>query len=429
MNLHSTSDHPTISGAAMDQPAPARRRGPVLAVGLLAALALLAAMLWMRAPRGLRVPLADVRIATAERTLFRDEIAVRATVQPLRAIVLDAVESGRVEGVLVRDGAQVDEGQVLFRLSNPQRRLELLQRESERAQQISNGLTLRVNLDAAQAERRRRLADQKFELDLAERRYERQRQLADQGFVSRAALQDDADHVAQLRRQYASDLASHDSQDRMRARALTQMDEANARLEKGLKLVSSGIDALAVRAPMAGRLTDFHLQVGETVSPGQHLGRIDDPSQFKLSALVDEYYLSRVATGRAGSVTVAGAAHALVVSRILPQVHDGRFTVELAFADGMPAGLQPGQSLDLSISLGDNTPALVLPNDAFVADTNGTWAFVLDADGRHARRRALRTGRRGQRQVEIAAGVAPGERVIVSSYAAFGKADTLDMTQ
>jgi len=418
-----------VSGAAMDQPAPARRRRPAVIAIVLVALALLAAVLWARMPRGLRVPLADVRIALVERAPYRDEIAVRATVQPLRAIVLDAVESGRVEGVLVRDGAAVAEGQVLFRLSNPQRRLELLQREYERGQQISNALTLRVNLDAAQADRQRRLADEKFALDLAARQHARQDALAQRGFVSAAALQDDADRVAQLRRQYESDLASHVAQDRMRERALREMDAANARLETGLQLVNSSVAALAVRAPMAGRLTDFHLQVGETVTPGQHLGRIDDPTQFKLSALVDEYYLQRVAQGRPGSVAVDGKAYALAVNRVMPQVRDGRFTVELGFTGAAPAHLQPGQTLDLSIVLGDANSALVLPNDAFIADAGGTYAFVLDADGAHARRRAIRTGRRGQRQVEILAGLRAGERVIVSSYAAFGQAETLDLSR
>jgi HlyD family secretion protein len=47
-----------------------------------------------------------------------------------------------------------------------------------------------------------------------------------------------------------------------------------------------------------GVLTDFRMQVGQTVRPDQHIGRIDDPQHFKLSAQVDEFYLSRLTVGR-----------------------------------------------------------------------------------------------------------------------------------
>lgn len=412
----------------MDQPVPKRRGRRLLVAGaVLIFIAILATALWSWMPRGLRVKAADVRIATVERTLFRDEIAVRATAMPLHSVILDAVEAGRVEEVLVRDGAEVSQGQVLFRLSNPQRRLELLQRESERAQQISNVLTLRVNLDAAQAERERRLSEQRFALALAERQHARDAALARQGFVSSAALQDSADRVAQLRRQLQMDEDSHARQERMRDSAVTQMEQATARLEKGLELVSANVAALAVQAPVSGRLTDFELQVGQTVSPGKSLGRIDDPQRYKLTALVDEYYLHRVAAGRPGSVIVNGTPYLLTLNRIMPQVRDGRFSVELVFAAGAPPPLQPGQSLDLTITLGNDARALVLPNDAWVSDANGLVVYVLAADGRRAQLRSVRIGRRSHRQVEVLTGLAAGERVIVSSYAPFGQAPSIEL--
>ncbi|MEB0288865.1 HlyD family efflux transporter periplasmic adaptor subunit, partial [Cryobacterium sp. 10S3] len=74
--------------------------------------------------------------------------------------------------------------------------------------------------------------------------------------------------------------------------AVAQMEYAIKTIETGLTLVNATVDALVVRAPVAGRLTDFRLQIGETVKTDQHIGRIDDPDQFKLTAQVDEYYLN-----------------------------------------------------------------------------------------------------------------------------------------
>jgi HlyD family secretion protein len=417
------------SGAAMDQPM-RRRRGRRLLLAAAAVLALAAAAaLWRQVPRGLQVARAELRIASVTRGLLRDDLALRAVAVPLHSVMLDAVESGRVEEVFARDGALVRQGEVLFRLSNPQRRLDLLAREAEHAQQISNLTNLRIALEANRTERERRGAELAFALALAEKQHARDAALAQQGFVSPAALEDGRDRLAQQRRLYQSDNAGHKSEAATQRDAVRQMEQAIGRLEAGLQLVNATIEALAVRAPVSGRLTDFHLQVGETVKPDQHLGRIDDVGQFKLSAQVDEYYLNRVALGRQGTASIDGRAHALTVSRIYPQIKEGRFGVELAFAGGQPDTLNPGQGAEALVTLGGASAALLLPNEAFMNDSGGMAVYVLERDGKSAERRPLRSGRRNNSQVEVLGGLAAGERVIVSSYAAYGKAARLQLTE
>ncbi|RSZ58423.1 efflux RND transporter periplasmic adaptor subunit [Massilia atriviolacea] len=413
----------------MDQPLQ-RRRGRRVLAGAAAALLLAAGALalWRQLPQGLQVARADVRIATVARGSFRDDVALRATAAPLHSVMLDAVESGRVEEVFARDGANVRQGEVLFRLSNPQRRLDLLAREAEHAQQISNLTNLRIALEASRMERERRGAELAFALTLAEKQHARNAALARQGFVSPNALEDGLDRVTQQRRLFDSESAGYKTEAATQRDAVRQMEQAIGRLEAGLQVVNATIDALAVRAPVSGRLTDFHLQVGATVKPDQHLGRIDAVDQFKLSAQVDEYYLNRVAVGRQGTATINGRAYALTVSRIYPQIKEGRFTLELAFANGQPETLNPGQGAEALVTLGGASAALLLPNDAYIDDSGGVAVYVLDKDGKTAERRALRSGRRNNSQLEVLGGLAPGERVIVSSYAPYGKAARLQLT-
>jgi HlyD family secretion protein len=417
-------------GAAMDQPLPRRHgRRRIMAAAAIATLLAGAAALWQLTPSGLQVPLTSVRIASVEQGTFRDEVTLRATAAPLNTVMLDAVESGRVEEVLARDGATVKQGDMLFRLSNPQRRLELLARESEHAQQISNFTNLRVAAEASRAERQRRLADLAFALTLAEKQHQRNAALAQQGYVSGNALEDSTDKLAQQRRMLDTEQASNVTETAIQRDALQQMQQAIARLEAGLQLVHANLAALAVRAPVDGRLTDFHLQVGETVRPDQHLGRIDDLARYKLSAQVDEYYLNRIAVGRPGTAVIAGRSYALTVSRITPQIKDGRFTLELGFDREQPDALSPGQSTEVAITLGGSRPGLLLPNDAYINDGAGTWVYVLDSRGTQAARRGIRIGRRSQSQVEVLAGLAAGERVLVSPYAAYGNSARLQFTK
>jgi HlyD family secretion protein len=178
----------------MDSVAPKRRGKRLLfacAGGVLLALLVYGAWLWV--PRGLQVSSAEARLATVEKGVFRDDIVVRATAEPLNSVILDSVESGRVEEIFARDGALVRKGQLLFRLSNPQRNLELLERQAEHAQQISNLSNLRVSQEAGRTEHQRRLSDLEFALQQGEKQHARNLRLAQQGFISNVALEESND--------------------------------------------------------------------------------------------------------------------------------------------------------------------------------------------------------------------------------------------
>jgi HlyD family secretion protein len=139
----------------MDQPLPKRHRNYVMiAVCVVVLLAAITAVVQL-VPRGLRVSKADVRIATVESGVFRNDVVVRSTVDPLHTTILDALDSGRVEEVLAIDGAMVEQGELLYRLSNPTLGLDLVARQADRAQQISNLSNLRVVLEASQTEHQR----------------------------------------------------------------------------------------------------------------------------------------------------------------------------------------------------------------------------------------------------------------------------------
>jgi HlyD family secretion protein len=416
-----------ITGAAMDQPLPKKQRNLIVLGACVLLPILVAAAFWKLVPRGLSVPEMELRIATVKQDLFRNDLVTRASAAPLHSVMLDAFQSGRVEEVLANDGAHVSQGDLLFRLSNPQLRLELVAREADRAQQISNLSMLRVAIEAGETEHQRRLLDQNFALDQARKQHARLAPLAKEGVVSTAALEESEDRVAREAKGLEDELSRFDVEARIKRDGARQMERAIERLDAGLKVVNESIEGLAVRAPIAGRLTDFHLQLGEIVKPDQHIGRIDQPGAVKLVAQVDEFFLDSVSSGREGVATVNGRDYAVTISRVFPQVEHGRFTMELLFSGDAPTGMSPGQSAETRLTLGESSPGLILPNDSFINDTGGTWVFVVSPDGETAVRRPIRLGRRNNRQVEIASGLREGERVIVSNYGGFGKVERLQI--
>lgn len=421
---------PVVSGVAMDKVVPVNHKKHIAkwAAGALSFVAL-GVIAWQIMPKGLQVSASDLRIQAVEKSVFYDDIIVRANAQPYNSVMLDSVESGRVEEIFIQDGALVKQGQLLFRLSNPQRNLDLLQRKGEHTQQISNLANMRVGFQMSATDHQRRLSSLQFELHQLQKKHDRNQRLAAQGYISNVALEESQDAVDRQQFAVNEQLQNQAQEAKVRSAALMQMETGIHGLQNGLKLVSSTVEALAVRAPIDGKLTDFQLQVGESVNTGKRIGRIDDPKHFKLAALVDEYYLSRVTVGQKGNARMQEKSYPVEVKTVYPQIKEGRFLVELKFTAQEPEKLNPGQSLDTTITLGDPAPANILPMGAYINDTGGTWVFIVAKDGKSAERRTIQLGHRSNRQVEIVSGLDAGDKVLISGYINFINVQRLEINR
>jgi HlyD family secretion protein len=431
VTLREKSDAP-VSGGGMDKLVARRSmpRNARLAIGaaVLAALAL-AAFLLAPARNSQAVESARLTVASVTRGQFEDYLPLRGRVTPSLTVFLDAVEGGRVERILVEDGAVVREGQPLAILSNSDLQLNVLARQTEVTQQINSMRSQELALSQTRLANERALIEAELATQTAQRQYQVQRPLAERGFVAGRAVADSRDVLnaaqrrsAVLRRQQATD-------ERLQSQQLAQLRSSASALNTSLDLARASLDALNLRAPVSGQLTSFSIQVGQSLQRGERLGQIDSAGRNKLVAQVDEFYLGRVAEGQTATADIGGKAYRMRVAKIYPQVQDGAFSVDLAFAQGEPAELQRGQTVQVRLTLGDPAPALLLPTGAYYNETGGHWVFVVAPDGRSAVRRQVRLGRRNTNYVEVLDGLDPGERVITSPYTGFAERDRLDLTE
>lgn len=421
-----------ISGAGMDRRVGKsrwRRYGP--AAGGAAAVVFAAFALWIARPAGGSVQTVSgdrLEIAAVERGLFEDFIPARGRAEPARTVYLDSVEGGRVESVEVRDGADVEAGDLLVVLSNSQLQLDVLSREAEVAQQLNNMRSLELDLERTQLDHRRNLVELDYQITRLTRVVERRQQLVDRNAASEAELQDAVDELNYFQERRAVTIEARDTDERLMQTQMEQIRESTVRLERNLEVARRNLENLNVRAPVSGVVTALDAEIGQSLMPGQRLGQIDSPNEFKLTVSLDEFYLSRVSLGLEAQAEVGGEPYRSRVSRIFPQVEEGQFTAELLFdEEGAPPALRRGQSLSLRLYLGEAEEALVLPAGAFLAETGGNWAFVLIESGAAAERRAVRTGRRNSRLVEVVDGLEEGDRVVTSSYEPFGDVERLEL--
>jgi HlyD family secretion protein len=361
----------------------------------------------------------EITVSRAEQAPFQDYLPVRATVAPLHSVFVDAIEGGQVNSVAALDGAPVQAGQVLATLSNPQMQLDVSSRAAAITGQLGNSSAEQLALQQTLATERSAIAQTSYDLLKAQRDLSVRRELHAQGFESDASVKnfsDDAQYYAGrltlLRTAYAHDTA-------LAQRQTAQLDDTQKRLRGNLDDVQSSLQALTIRAPLAGRLTVFQVQPGQTVKQGDQLGQIDSVDAFRLDADIDEFYLGRISEDQPATASFDTTTVVLRVSRVHPQVTNGQFHAELNFTAAPPPGLRRGQTLDLRITLGRTQITLVVANGPWLEASGGNFIFVLDPDGRHAARRAIISGRRNPEQVEITSGLTAGEHVITSSYARF----------
>ena len=348
---------------------------------------------------------------------------------PKDEVYLDALDGGQVAEVLARSGDQVAAGQPLVKFRNTALELDVLDREGRLVESITQLQTFEKQLEETRVANAKTAAEIAYNVVRLSREAQRRDVLLAKGFFPREQADQLHDELNYQRRLLPMQDDSNRRQEVLRQAQLPQIEAEMATLRQSLAVTRSKLDSLVLTAPVAGKLSENDLQVGQILKPGDRVGEVVPASGFKAKADIDEYYLGRVAIGQSADVTVDGKSYAMVVTRVDPQVKDATFQVELAFKGAPPAGLLPGEALEGKLAVGGDRPALVLPTGPFIERTGGDWVMVVSADGGHAERRRVRLGARNADQLEVLSGLSPGERVITSDYAAFEKVNRVDLTR
>lgn len=176
-------------------------------------------------------------------------------------------------------------------------------------------------------------------------------------------------------------------------------------------------------APVSGRLSSFSISLGENLTTGQSIGKIDLMDGYKLVAKVDEYYINKLHNGIKGVLDNNNQPYEVIITKILPEVKDGQFLVELNFTEKKPDNLKIGMTFGLKLKLSADTQSIMLPKGSFSKDTGGKWIFVVK--GNKAERRTISLGRENPLYYEVMSGLKAGETVITSDYADLKKYEIL----
>ncbi len=386
-------------------------------------------LVWSTATGGqaLNVDQEKLTVSTVEQGPFQEFISVTATVRPDRTIFLDAVEGGRVEETYVREGAMVDKGDPILRLSNNDLRLQVLNSEASIAEQQNQMDQLKLQMEQQSLSLQQQIAEMEYQISRLGRQHDRQQRLHEQNLISEEEYLNTRDEFNYQQRRLRLTRSAFVQDSLAQLSRLTSMEQTEERLQRNYEVLRQSLENLTVSAPINGQLTSLDAEIGQIINSGTRLGQVDLVDSYKLRAQIDEFYIERVRRGQiATTQAIGGTEYEMEVTRVYPQVENGRFEVDLRFTGEAPSdAIRRGQSIRIKLELGSPEDAVLLSRGGFYQSTGGNWAYVVTEDGDEAVRRNIQLGRQNPNYFEVQGGLQPGDRVVTSSYDTFGDADRL----
>ncbi len=373
----------------------------------------------------LNVDLEKISIENVVNDYFQDYIAVIGAVEPIKTIYLDAIEGGRVDEILIEEGNMVKKGDKIIKLSNNNLLLEISNIEAQVARAINDLKTTRVNLENILITSKIELLNLHYTLLELQRKYKSNEILYQQNHISKEEYQlTKEDYEFAIKRMELLKVKYNQDSISMKLR-IESSEEQIDRMQNNLQYVRKRLDALEIKAPVDGELAILNPEIGQVVNYGNRVGSINILDSYKMRVEIDEHYIARISKGLEGEFDFAGGTHDLKIKKIYPEVQNGRFAVDMIFVSKIPDQIRIGQTARIKLELGESKLATLIPRGGFYQSTGGQWMYVVDKSEDFAVKREIRIGRQNPRYYEVLEGLEPGEKVIVSSYEAFGNADKL----
>ncbi|WP_237275507.1 efflux RND transporter periplasmic adaptor subunit [Tenacibaculum ovolyticum] len=358
---------------------------------------------------------------------FEDVVLFNSTVTPKTSVLVNVIQGGSVSEIFVESGQMIKKGTPLLKVYNPNAELNYLTQETAIVEQINNLRNIRVNIKNQQLNLDQQLLRIGNDFISAKRQYKLDSTLYFKEVVAKNDYQKSNQEYTFQKERNGVIKRSVFEEKKSRGVQLSRIDISINNMQKSLELLRKNKENFIVKAPVNGLLSSFNPILGENYNQGQSIGKMDVLDGYKLKARVDEYYISKLKKDINGSVSINAKNYDIVLSKVLSEVVNGQFEVELLFKnDTLPKSIKRGMSLKTKVFLSNNSKALLIPKGQFYQSTNGAWVFVLNTENK-AVKRTIKIGRENPFYYEVLEGLKEGDKVITSSYDDYKNVEELNI--
>ncbi|EWH11973.1 RND family efflux transporter MFP subunit [Catenovulum agarivorans DS-2] len=334
---------------------------------------------------------------------------------------VSAATSGRVERVFVLAGAPVEPDTIIVELSNP----ELMQQKQNAQLQVetdqANFTVRKARLESSLLQNQSDLTRLESDYQQAKLNAEIDKQLLEQGLESIQTSQRSSLRAKQLATQLELEKQRFEFAKTSTQAEITAEQTRLAQSKARLKLLTSQVEGLAVKAGYSGLLQKQNLKEGERVTLGQSLAQVVNPNSLKARILISEHQAQLLSIGLHAQIDTSNGTTYGQVARIDPNVEAGNVIVDVTITHDLPAGARPNSTIEASIEISriDNTTYVSRP--IFSEANTQVEVFKLAADSNIAERVKVSYGRTSIDKIEIIEGLTAGDRIILSDTSEWAK--------
>jgi HlyD family secretion protein len=355
-----------------------------------------------------------VWIGTVERGSFERQVRGHGKLVPEQLRWVQAQSTGRVEIIHVDPGQEVAADAVILELSNPEVERSAIDAKNALLRAEAEMESLRVTLISAQLDQRARGAEVDAEYTKASLQAEANRELSDKGLISNIQLRS-SEAVAQAMATRQEIEAQRLTMTADANRALLAAKQAEVEQQRALyKLRAEQLEALAVRAGIAGVVQEVPVEIGQQVASGTMLAKVAEPTRLKAELRVPATRARDVRPGQAVSVDTRNGIVDGTVTRVDPSVQEGSVMVEVRLDGVMPEGARPDMAVDGAIRIERLDDVLYVGRPVQSQESSTVGLYRLEPDGKHAARVKVELGRASVDVIEIVGGLQEGDRIILS---------------
>jgi HlyD family secretion protein len=381
----------------------------------------------MTKKRSLDVSSSEVSIKSVMVENFEDYIVFQAKVEPLNSMLINVIEGGSIQEIFVENGDFVEKGQPLARLYNPNTELSFMNQETAMIEQINNLNKAKLDLRTQELNLAKDLISIEHDYFDAKNLYDLNKKLFEQEILSKNEWETTQENFRYQTERKNIIQQSVQKEKKDNQILIAQINQSQGIMQKSLQILRENKKNFLVVATLAGRLSSFEPVLGKNYSAGETIGKIDVMKGYKLMADVDEFYLEKVSEGQKANIEYKDKMISVVVSKVIPEVKNGRFQVELQFENNKELDLRQGLSFGVRLLLSEKTKSTVIPKGSFYQETAGKWIFVVN--GNKAERREIKLGRENPLYYEVLFGLKLGEKVITSGYKDYVEMEVLHLNK
>lgn len=350
-------------------------------------------------------------------TLVR-QVRGPGTLVPEQMRWITAVTAGRIEQIMLLPGSEVQAGQVIMRMSNPDVDMQLLTAQQQLSQARAALAQLRTTLQTQILTQEGAVGQIRTQYLDAQRNYETNQRLFDTNpdLVAKAELERTREQAQELRERLDLEERRLEVYRNSVDTQIGAQEDQVRRLEEMVAFNRDRLQSMDVTVRNDGVLAplDVPLQEGQWVQSGQQLARVVVPGRLKAEIRIPQTQAQDVAVGQQALIDTRSDTIVGQVTRIDPSVRSGTVTIDVTLPPDLPNSARPDLSVDGNVIIDRLDDVVYVGRPTFGQANQRVSLFKVTADGQYAERVQVQLGVSSVNEIEVREGLQPGDIVILS---------------